>query len=296
MRFALPAGLIGAGLLAALSPVHAETRVSFDFIAVEQEERTCITATADSARMCVTGVLAGIDNPNCWLNSLEANGTIVYNKHRRRDRIEDRKSATGGEGIHNLRVDIDYGGVPQGGRVELEVRAEAACPGDWRKTYRRFVTGTHTALNPDSEAVRNALKLLPLQVVVYTDSKFRMFDDRHWPIFENGGFGIGRLKQPSARAIWDWRANVGEVIARYGNVMERARAYPEQMREKTGRKLPNFDKQQLLAEFYQQWKGGHYWVPHESESRWVRTGKADYGQAALKLDNEIRAGKFPEGW
>ncbi len=296
MRKALVAGVLGAGLLGAAVPAQAQTRVDINFVAVDQTERICITARPEGGRMCVTGVIAQVDNPNCWLASLEARGAITYAMHGRKDVAEDVKSAEGGEGIHELRVDLDYGGVPQGGTVAVEVSAVAACPGEWRKTFRQAVSGTHTGLNPSAEEVRAALKLLPLQVVAYNASQFRMFDEAHWPIHEDGGFGIGRLKDPTARAIWDWKANVDGLMARYADVMEQARNYPEAMREKTGRKLPNFSKRELLAEFYQQWSGGHYWVPHESESRWVRAQNADDGERALALDEQIRSGKQPADW
>jgi hypothetical protein len=247
------------------------------------------------------GLYVQVNRPFSFDGPVTYNLTIEYTEHGRNDRTESISGKadppaelTVYSWKHNL------GNLVQGGTIVLRgsfpyinlnngQTGVLALQDAWKIRGR----------NPSKDAVKARLGTIELQVIAYKESvfTFHQFDENGLPLFgKPSGFGVMQLDPPpSKESIWSWKVNVDAAKKLYTQKQKDARAYPA----RTRKKFPDardFTAAELKLETYQRYNGGAYWAWDDKKKKWVKSPPNGYADEILRIETNVRAGRFPPGW
>ena len=222
--------------------------------------------------------------------------SILYNDHGRNDvlSLSGRSSAQA--------FGVDFGMEVRGGTLRVDVTYDWSYQNAPNRVHTNdSISGLILGDNPPPDVIRAELGDLRLQVIAYLESRFRQFDAQGHPLWgPPNGFGVMQLDNPapSAREIWDWRANVTagkqlfqakerEIRQHYANILS---ANPGAV---------PLTEDQLRAALYQYYNTGnkaYYWIWDPGSKRWIKSVTA-YGDKAMSIEalaETGRAGEIPD--
>jgi hypothetical protein len=176
-----------------------------------------------------------------------------------------------------------------------------------------FVVGSIRGENPTKAEIKSRLPHIAHQVIAYKESRFLQFNKKNLPLVNQKkrpvGFGVMQLTRDpllSARELWDWKQNVDAGVSKYEAGKRVVRKHYKNMRE-SHPKLPELTADQLKIASYQYYNAGNhfYWVPDDTETKWVKNpitdsgGKhpyTDYGDDAVRVEKLVVKGTPPADW
>lgn len=156
---------------------------------------------------------------------------------------------------------------------------------------------------PINQDVRNFVEIRNLKVILYKMSAFQQFTKAGEPSFSNG-FGIFRLRKPSATEIWNWKLNATNAVKEYQTRRAITAFIPEKYRNENPllyKGLPDFSNEELETETLQSYGKGIYYIPKKTGSArgwsWEKSGQNDnYADECMTILNNVVAGNPPVGW
>lgn len=158
------------------------------------------------------------------------------------------------------------------------------------------------AKQPIKKNVREILKHNYLHAVVFKRSAFEQFAKDGNPVF-NKGFGIYRIANPSAVAIWNWKTNASVANTDFEQRIKTASLLPEKLRTENPDEyngLPDFTPLQTELQALQSYGTGNYYKPDKNifgNWKWEKSTANDgYADSCLLLLKDVSGGKLPVGW
>ncbi|MBN1396427.1 MAG: hypothetical protein JXA06_00170 [Bacteroidetes bacterium] len=212
---------------------------------------------------------------------------------------------------------VPFNGIFRGGRVTVYITANAN-----GKFYSDSIRpNSIVGKNPTHAIAREGMEL-PMQVVMYQESRFRQFGTNGYPLYGpglNGGYGISQLDNPPAteQQLWNWRENRTGGVTIYNQKHLDAVGYPSRIRAYTRLNRNNrywkpigyqnatdfTTEEQILRETFQRYNGGAYWIWHpfrpqdpNSPGEWRPRPLNDYGDILWGIYLRIQAGNPPNDW
>ena len=109
--------------------------------------------------------------------------------------------------------------------------------------------------------------------------------------------GVMQLDNPSptARMIWDWKANIDSSKALLEEKKQAATQFVARIR-RDHPAAPDLTSEQLSLEVYQRYNGGGYWDWNVANSSWIIKPNSGYGDACLAIEKQVQAGHPPADW
>lgn len=158
------------------------------------------------------------------------------------------------------------------------------------------------AVSPAKARVRQYLNDVHLESVVYLRSRFIQFVNGD-PDFDSG-FGLYRLKNPTAQEIWSWKQNADNARADFAARKTKAAQIPEDFRRQdpqTYAGLPDFTEEQITLEALQSYGSGSFFKPKrpnpQTEWTWTQNQANDgFGERCMTIVKRVAEGNEPPDW
>ncbi|MFM2017541.1 MAG: hypothetical protein RL007_1197 [Bacteroidota bacterium] len=241
---------------------------------------------------------------NCTVRRLWCTANVTYNENGRNDSFNFGCDFEPRFGNHLVLYNFPNDNF-RGGKLTLQYHAIL------RNIYTHQDQQTDSvitqiyirAVQPAGRLIRE-VALPELAIVAYLKSKFSLFNEQNFPVFENG-FGLFRTEPADPGHIWNWKNNLAHNTSDYIARKAKVKRIPEELRSSNPslyKRLPDFTEEQLKIETWQSYGTGAYYKPERSgfifkSWNWIPAGGNDgFADACKTLEVQVAQGNPPVNW